>query len=320
MPRVSVIIPVYNGGLYLKEAIESVLYQSYRDVEVIVVDDGSTDNTAAVVADITDNRVKYIHQENRGVAAARNAGVQASRGEYIALQDADNVLISDAVGRHVEFMDSHPGVGFTHGQFYTMDECGRPLRKRPRGPANTFIRNGREEIRHLILGDRTIGLFFLIRRACLDQVGLFRIGLLMSEDWDIWIRLAKRYDVGHVSGPIAWVRFHQDSMTASSKVNVVHDSHRSVLESVFSDCELGPLYRPLRSKANFGLYCLCAREAAFTGHKWLGMRYVAKAISASPDMLFEKVGLSVLMRSGKDFLPQNARRFIIQTLMSLKLR
>jgi glycosyltransferase involved in cell wall biosynthesis len=320
MPKVSVIIPVYNGARYLREAIESVLTQSYRDVEVIIVDDGSTDNTAAVVADIHDTRLKYIYHENRGVAAARNTGVQASRGEYIALQDDDNVLFPDAVGRHVDFMDRNPGVGFTHGQFVTMDESGIPLRKKPRGPASTFIRNGREEIRHLVLGDRTIGLFFLIRRSCLDDVGLFKIGLLMSEDWDIWIRLAKYYDVGHVSGPIAKVRVHHDSMTACSKVDVIQESHRSVLESVFSDAELGPLYRPLRNKADFGLYCLCAREAAFTGHKWLGVQYVAKAISASPVMLFEKTGISVLMRSGKDFLPQNTRRLIINTLMSLRLR
>jgi glycosyltransferase involved in cell wall biosynthesis len=321
MPKVSVVIPTYNGAKFLREAVESVLAQTYRDIDIIIVDDGSTDNTAELVAGMKDPRIRYIFHENRGVAAARNTGILASQAEYIVWQDSDNILFADAIEKHVAFMDKHPEVGFSHGQFFTIDEDGRPLRKgRPRGPKKTFIRDGMEELTHLLLGDRTIGLFFMIRRSALDDVGLFNPKLRMSEDWEIWIRLAKKYAVGHVAEPLAKVRMHNNSMTALSKVEVVRDAHESVLKSVLADSVLGPIYRPLRRKMYFGFYCLCAREAAFTGHKGYGLRYILKAIQSSPKMVFEKKGVSLLTRSGKDFLPWILRRFIVNSLIALKLR
>jgi glycosyltransferase involved in cell wall biosynthesis len=320
-PRVSVVIPTYNDSLFLSDAISSVLSQTYRDIEVIVVDDGSTDNTAEIVKSFQDPRIRYIYQENRGVAAARNTGIMASRAEYIAWQDSDNVLFEDAIKKNVEFMDQYPEVGFSHGQYYTMDEIGRPLRRgRPRGPKKTFVRDGMEELSHLLLGDRTIGLFFMVRRDCFIKQGLFNTSLLMSEDWDIWIRLAKRYAIGHLAEPLARVRYHSHSMTAKSKIEVVQKAHLDVIESVFADPELGPIYRPQKNKVYFGFYCLCAREAAFTGHKLRGVVFIFKAIKTSPGMLFKKRGLSLLLRSGKDFLPSSVRKLIVDALMALRLR
>jgi glycosyltransferase involved in cell wall biosynthesis len=320
-PRVSVVIPTYNDSVFLSDAISSVLSQTFRDIEVIVVDDGSTDNTIEIVKSFQDPRIRYIYQENRGVAAARNTGILASRAEYIAWQDSDNVLFEDAIRKNVEFMDEHPEVGFSHGQFYTMDEIGRPLRRgRPRGPKKTFVRDGMEELSHLLLGDRTIGLFFMVRRVCFMKEGLFNTSLLMSEDWDIWIRLAKRYAVGHIAEPLARVRFHSHSMTAKSKIEVVRKAHTDVIESVFVDPELGPIYRPQKHKVYFGLYCLCAREAAFTGHKFSGLVFILKAVGTSPVMILNRKGLSLLMRSGKDFLPSPVRKLIVKTLMALRLR
>jgi len=91
MPKVSVIIPTYNYGRFLGEALQSVLDQTFDDFDLIVVDDGSTDNTKEVVASFEDNRIKYIYQQNRGVAAAQNVGILASKGEYVALLGADDV-------------------------------------------------------------------------------------------------------------------------------------------------------------------------------------------------------------------------------------
>jgi glycosyltransferase involved in cell wall biosynthesis len=321
MPRVSVVIPTYNSASFLPDAIGSVLAQTYQDFEIIVVDDGSNDNTAEVVSSFKDPRIRYLYQENRGVAGARNTGILASQAEYIAWQDSDNVLLEEALQKSIDFLDIHPEAAFSDGQFYTIDESGRPLRRgRARGPKATFVRDGLEEISHLILGNRSIGLFFVVRRAAFQETGLFNTRLRMSEDWDIWIRLAKRYAVAHLAEPIAKVRFHAQSMTALTKIDVVHAAHTAVLESVFRDPELAPRFGHLKKKAYFGLYCLCAREAAFTGHKRVGLSYLLTAARTCPGMLWEREGLSILMRSGKDFLPWHVRMFIVQALMALKLR
>jgi glycosyltransferase involved in cell wall biosynthesis len=146
MPRVSVVIPAYNRAHFLPEVVESALAQTYRDFEVIVIDDGSTDNTPEVASRFPP-AVRYYRQENQGLSAVRNKGIELARGEYIIFLDSDDVLLKDALEKSVLFLDQHPEAGFCHGQFCTIDVNGRPMRlRRPRGPKATYIRDGREEI------------------------------------------------------------------------------------------------------------------------------------------------------------------------------
>ena len=125
MPKVSVVMPAYNYGRFLGEAIQSVLDQTFQDFELIVVDDGSTDNTKEVIGSFTDRRIKYIYQQNRGVSTALNVGISASRGEYIALLDADDIWLPHNLEKGVEVLDEHAEVGFSYGQAYLMDIEGR---------------------------------------------------------------------------------------------------------------------------------------------------------------------------------------------------
>src|SRR5438270_6004732 len=111
MIRISVIIPAYNNAKLVRQAIQSVLDQSYRAIELIVVDDGSTDNTAQVIATIDAPILTYIHQANRGVAAARNAGACAATGEYLIFLDQDDLLLPTCLEVYAEFLQSHPTIG-----------------------------------------------------------------------------------------------------------------------------------------------------------------------------------------------------------------
>jgi len=323
MPVVSVIIPSYNLGRFLLAAVESVLRQTYRDFELIVIDDGSTDNTPELARTFP-AEVRYIRQENRGLSAVRNRGIELARGRYIIFLDADDVLLEKALEISVDFMDRHPGACLCHGQSYTMDEAGMPLRlSRARGPRSTFLRDGKEEIKYLIVVDPRNVITpssALIRRACFDRAGLFNTGLRMSEDVDMWIRMAKISSIGHLAEPVVVARSHGQSITARSSVEVVKNAHTIVIESLFQDPEFGPLYHHLKNKAYFGLYCLLARVAGRTGHHFMAIVYSLKAAKTYPRLFVSARSLSLWLRSANDFVPPRLRQWIIKTLMALRLR
>jgi hypothetical protein len=191
--------------------------------------------------------------------------------------------------------------------------------KKFRGPKVTSINDGRKELVNLLLGERNIG-HLIARVSCFDEVGLFNTKFCMSEDWDMWIRLAKKYKVGHIAEPMIKARYHVQSLTAKSDVEIVKNAHTALLESVFQDTELAPLFSHLRGKAYFGLNCLIARVAALTGHKITAIKYFKKAIGIYPRVFIDIMMLSLLIRSTKVLLPQKLRRIIIDLLMTLRLR
>jgi glycosyltransferase involved in cell wall biosynthesis len=126
-PRVSIIVPAYNAAAYLPYAIDSVLAQTYQDWEIVIVDDGSTDNTRAVVDAYRSrlrDRLQYIFQPNRGVSAARNHGIRAARGEFIALLDADDVWLPQRLELGVNALDADPAVGLVHSRVARIDTKG----------------------------------------------------------------------------------------------------------------------------------------------------------------------------------------------------
>ena len=124
MPKVSVIIPAYNQAKFLAVAIDSCLEQTYRDIEVIVVEDGSTDETRDVAARFGD-RISYIHQENTGLAGARNRGIGESKGEYLCFLDSDDFFHPQKIQRQVELIEADPQLGFVYCDIVTTDEAGQ---------------------------------------------------------------------------------------------------------------------------------------------------------------------------------------------------
>lgn len=171
---VSVIIPVFNYARYLGDAIESVLAQTYRHVEIIVVDDGSTDHTASVAR--LYNEVRYIYQDNQGVAAARNTGLAAAKGDLIAFIDADDTWHRDKIKLQVEYLRQHPATGFTITKIKNVVEPGATY-----PPA----------VMQNILKEDQIGLATIVaRREVFDQVGGFDPRYRVAEDFE-WFTRAK---------------------------------------------------------------------------------------------------------------------------------
>lgn len=182
---VSVIIPNYNHAAYLADAIQSVLNQSYGSVEIIVVDDGSTDNSRAVAAHFGD-QVRYIWQENRGLSAARNTGIAAAGGAYIGVLDADDLYEPNFLQVLVGILAANPAAAAVYCGYRFVDQGNQPLPQievRPLPPPAVY--------RELTRGNFLVPEAILVRRHCYTTVGPFDESLRACEDWDMWLRIAK---------------------------------------------------------------------------------------------------------------------------------
>jgi GT2 family glycosyltransferase len=203
-PLVSVIIPTYNYGRFVSEAINSVLAQTFQDFEIIVVDGGSTDDTRSIV-EAMGRQVQYIYQENLGPIVARNTGIRTARGRYIAFLDADDLWLPHKLERQVELMNRHPEVGLVYSTIYQFEsKSGAIVGEYPVADCRAG-----HVLRDLYLHCFVPSPTPLVRKSVLDDVGLFdeeiRYG---SEDWDLWLRIAARYQFAFVPEPLAKYRYH----------------------------------------------------------------------------------------------------------------
>jgi glycosyltransferase involved in cell wall biosynthesis len=186
-PLVSVIIPAYNAGRYIKEAVDSALAQTYKNCEVVVVDDGSTDNTRQVLAPYIDaGKIKYIYQENKGLAGARNTGIKNSSGEYITLLDADDIFLPRKIERQVNFLEKHPECDICYCDLYHFyeDKPDQLLK------LNYRYYSGKEVLPHLIAGNFIAPISVVARRTVFERFGYFDETLKRSEDIEFWLRIA----------------------------------------------------------------------------------------------------------------------------------
>jgi len=188
-PLVSVIIPNYNHARYLPQAIDSVLAQDYPHYEIIVVDDGSTDDSRTVAARYQD-RIEYIWQKNRGLSAARNTGLQTARGDLIGLLDADDLYEPDFLSTMVDILQTAPEFEAVYCGYQFVDEQNRALfqqETRAIPPAQLYPA--------LIEGNFLVPESMLARRHCYEAVGPFDESLRACEDWDIWLKMARRFPI-----------------------------------------------------------------------------------------------------------------------------
>lgn len=219
---VDVVIPVYNGEKFISDALNSVIGQTYQPDKVIVVDDGSTDRTGEIVAGIgrtSPVQIEYIRKENGGPSSARNAGILASTADFIALLDADDVWDERKLELQLAVMKGSPvpNVGIVYCDYSLMDESGRDVDER-RLRSRRLVRG--DIYRRLLKGNIVAGSdsAVLIRRECLDETGFFEESI-MGEDWDLWLRIAKRYGFDFVGSTLVRIRIHEDSVQHDASVD-----------------------------------------------------------------------------------------------------
>lgn len=227
MPLVSVIIPTYNMATFIGQAISSVLSQSFVDLEVIVVDDGSTDETAHVVSGFGD-RVSYIHQPNKGGNSARNRGVAVAQGHYIAFLDADDAWLPKKLELQLRVFDDYPSVGFVGCGYQVQNHDGtrthETVVRRNYPSRDAFIRA--LQVCQIVPGSAS-GVV-AIKQMLLD-VGPFDESIRIAEDWDMWLRLAQRYDVRFVEQVLVMIRRHRNKPSFRNLANSER-WHRYVIE------------------------------------------------------------------------------------------
>jgi len=197
LPKVSVIIPAYNCASFIPETLESVFAQTYRDLEIILVDDGSTDNTPTVVVPYLD-RITYIRQNNGGLPAARNTGIRAAKGEFIALLDADDSWMADKLERQLpRFADAEVGIVYSDFSVRYADGRFQPsyLVNRPLASEGYVLEN---YIRSRFLFPSTM----VIRQKCLEEFGLFDEEMFACEDIELFARICSRWKAAKVDAPL----------------------------------------------------------------------------------------------------------------------
>lgn len=239
MPLVSVVIPAYNAAPWIAETLQSVLAQTLHDFEIIVVDDGSTDETAAVVAKF--ERVRYLHKPNRGQASARNMGVHAALGEYIAFVDSDDLWSPEKLRLQMDLL-RQTGLAWIYCDACAIDDVTR-------GVLFTF-----SKVRHQFDGDVLEELFLedfipmptpIVKRQVFEQIGYFdeSEALRYVEDWDMWLRISARFPIGLVRRPLAQYRVHAASGIQSIQPQTLYKAHMQVIELAASrdPARLAPL-------------------------------------------------------------------------------
>lgn len=246
-PRVSVIIPAYNAVRTIEHTLESVFRQTFTDFEAIVVDDGSTDDTPSVLARCTD-RLRVLRKVNEGrPAAARNLGVKASRGEYLAFVDADDTWHTDKLALQVATLDRDPAIGLVYTADATINSRGDIVSVNPclpgaRGHIYDMLR-----VRNVMVGSSVV-----VRREAFNQAGGFDESLTSIENWDLWIRIASRWAVECIDQPLTFYRMHDGNRSGS--VELRRQNIFRVLEKHHDAAERSHERRRLRRDAYFHAY------------------------------------------------------------------
>jgi len=222
LPKVSVVIPTYNRASMVAEAIESVLSQSYKDLEVIVVDDGSTDNTEDVLRPYF-SQITYIKQENRGNAAARNKGLKEAKGVLIAFNDSDDLWVHDKLEKQVGFMDEHPDIDMVCGNgiiFGNTLDAGRLVISQSRGE---FLEKKGVTIKDIFMKSTIRTPTVVIRKKVIDALDGFDGNLRVCVDGDFSLRLlGSGYKAAFINDVFFKLRKHDDNLSADREQRLLH--------------------------------------------------------------------------------------------------
>jgi len=255
MPKVSIILPTYQRIHFLPRAIESVRAQTFPEWELLIVDNGSTDGTEALVQQFQerDGRIRSLKEERKGASHARNSGLQEARGEFIAFLDDDDEWLPEKLSRQIHFFESHADIELLYTQSYMKDARGILIGQKPSGkPALSFM--------ELLEGDSIPLLTVLLRRRCLEKVGGFDATLKTAQDYDLWLRIAKEFPIGFLPEPLAI--YHRHGANMSTQPLRRYQATIAIFNKLFKGGD-DPSHREKIGSRLILLHYLLAREYLF---------------------------------------------------------
>jgi glycosyltransferase involved in cell wall biosynthesis len=291
MPLISVIIPVYNGEKTIRKTIKSVLNQTFSDLELIVINDGSQDSTLDIVKNLSDSRLQLFSYSNAGQAISRNRGIKQASGEYISFIDADDLWTSDKLERQLAALQNHPDAAVAYSWCNHIDAEDKVLR-----PGSRIIANGNIYPQLLVANFLENGSNPLIRRQALTEVGEFEASLSPAEDWDLWLRLAAKYQF--ITVPSPQVLYRVSASSASSNIMKMELVCLQVIERAFSQAPKSLQHLNQYSLANLYKYLLykileCSSEQK-TRRK--SVKFLWQAVKNDPSLLQSKTFFKVLCK------------------------
>jgi len=279
MPRVSIIIPSFNRADMIMTALESALSQVYQDWEAIIVDDGSSDNTGDVVAQVKDARIRYIYQANKGLPGARNTGILASTGEYVAFLDSDDAFLPNKLSLQVPILDADPQLGLVAGGYIDVDSNMKTLRelhpweKNPDLDLSDWLRTC-----PFCVGSP------LVRRSWLDKAGLFDETMRFVEDWDLWLRLSSLgCRMQWLQQPVYLYRMHDTNMVRQAVR--MKNGMIAMFDKFFAQPDLPAVAVALRGEAYGHAYLNAAARALAGGDGKESQECLKKAYENNPRLL-----------------------------------
>jgi len=216
-PLVSVIIPTYNRAHLIGDSIRSVLGQTFTDLELIVVDDGSTDDTETIVMSFSDTRLRYICQPNRGRSNARNHALSLATGKYIAFLDSDDLYLPDKIQKQVNYLRSHPGTGMVYTSAHCIDEQGEMLVDKYEASASGLI----YESIAFFLPVTIILPTVMTYKTVIDEIGGFDEKMHRFEDTDMWRRISKYCRIDGIQEYTCLLRTHNDNLLINQDPNMI---------------------------------------------------------------------------------------------------
>jgi glycosyltransferase involved in cell wall biosynthesis len=248
MSSVSVIIPTYQKGPYISQAIESVLSQTYTDFSIIVIDDGSTDNTSEVLTKYKD-KISIIRQVNKGPAAARNQGIKASNSEFIAFLDADDIWLPYKLERQVNMFLEDPAIALVYSDtlIFSNEVDYRKTYFDIFPPASGNV------YQELFVSDFIPTLTAIIRRSCLNVTGFFDESVFGPEDYDLWLRISRLYPISFVPEPLARYRIIEGQIT-SNKERLIKNLILVKEKAMRDNQEAGYLTKKVLDTGYYNLY------------------------------------------------------------------
>ncbi len=208
MPLVSVIIPTYNHARYVIQAIESVLNQTYPNIEILVIDDGSIDHTATVLKPYL-RKINYIYKKNGGTSSALNRGIKESNGKYICWLSADDMFEPEKTAKQVAQMESNDLLGFCYSSFTIVDAVGKPGDE----IHSFYFENQRDMVLKLMEGCFINGSTVMLRKSTLEKIGDFDETLPTAHDYEMWFRILRNYSCGFIDEQLLKYRWHGENMS-----------------------------------------------------------------------------------------------------------
>jgi glycosyltransferase involved in cell wall biosynthesis len=297
-PTVSVIIPAYNQSVYINESVQSVLGQTYQDFELIVVDDGSTDETPQILARIQDPRIRIVRQPNSGLSAARNTGLRESSAPLVTFLDSDDYFLPDKLSILTTFLNDHPEVGLVSGGTQFVNEKGQPLSQAIKSPGNL-------DITKLLVSNPFCVSAIMMHRFWFDRVGMFDETLRACEDWDLWQRMAYagcQFDwIEHL---VVGYRYHDDQMTREA--GRMRKAIFAVIDKFFSQPELPENLKDYKN-AVYATALVHAAAYAYNASDFPnGQHDLAEAINRDPTLADEQYQKLIKSLVGWSYDPRSS--------------